>query len=156
MYAHMQGLFLEPECAAGGNIGDDHDIVAHMHVHVHCAQSITMTLSGCRQTQWHASPVVVQKTSRKPPVQNSDEKPTVFWATSPTINIFRADLDHIKGRRGFNAPALSAYAQLEEQTIAGWKASASQGGAFELLDMMALTHACGHTCTRNGIHYRCD
>ena len=87
--------------------------------------------------------------------QDIEERPAIFWATSPSIDIFRADLDHKKGRRGFNAPALAAYAEIEERTIAAWPNAVARGGAFELLDTMALTRACGHTCTVDGIHYKC-
>ena len=87
-------------------------------------------------------------------VQDEIERPTIFWGTMPAVSTWRIDFDHKTWRRGFNAPALAAYAAIEEESIASWWQSTATGGPFELLDLLALSKACGATCTSDGLHYK--
>jgi hypothetical protein len=77
----------------------------------------------------------------------------MFWANMPAVNVWRIDMEHKGWRSGFNAPALAAYGTIQESTIASWQHAADNGGAFELLDFLAVSKACGRACTSDGLHF---
>ena len=83
-----------------------------------------------------------------------DRAPLVFWVPLPSVVVWRCDIEHILVKRGFNAPALAAHAAAQERTVLSWERDAANGGAFHVLDTLALSKACGAACAPDGRHYR--
>jgi hypothetical protein len=87
-----------------------------------------------------------------PGLQGS-KAPMVFWLPLPAIAPWRSFISR-RSNRGLSAPVLAGHAAALERSVLSWDFDAYNSGPFHLLDILALSKACGIACSADGKHYR--
>ena len=88
-------------------------------------------------------------------MQEAFEAPLIFWATFPAAALSKITIrvERRPGKPGWNEATLCAYHAAQQKHVLQWERDLANGGAFELLDLLAISQACGEECTNDGLHY---